>query len=510
MPRNIFEELVITQQKEELARIKILSRIKSGDIKGAHRIAKPYLEKIAQRSPNEPIPTGWLAISKTLCAVDICKHGTINTHNSNAITSPKEDSWLHTALEIISNRAKGFIKALVPATLAIALIAQALQILNPTTAEAVVTPNSEDPHNTIANTVITKELEQEKGDTDLSWEVIDQGIDPLPKTLNDRLRGKVHLTNPNHAQSIKWSIGSVTRNDSTKLINAELIAQNISDSTVAISEFSMTDSRYEGCTLRPNNNKLEALIENSAENLFNNNSQNSPSEIPKATSAIYKVTIAKSKSPQIIFRTGNGEIHTMKLNLNGLDKLSNPLERKSWAKYKLSNNGKNPLEITIKNFEGVNVTNLKISEGERELNIDSPKEKLILKTNQNATLLVEAKEKYSPDIELLSKSPENIRNYKLQTTAVNKLMGTINRTYDSLVYLVFNDNKKNLDWQEVQNRCDALLSMFTPQNNPKPETKAIINKLSNGCLVEEVTPLLSQKNTRLPSHKYKEQVLIPN
>jgi hypothetical protein len=473
MPKNIFEELAIAQHKEELARIKILSRIKSGDIKGAHRIAKPYLERLSQRN-NEPVPTGWLKISKILCAVDIQTHGVNNTEGGSF---PKEESWLSTALEIISNRAKGLIKALVPATMAIALM---VQVLGPTAVAA-----GSHASLMVAPSLSQKYTNDEKSKS-LSWELLEQGLESRPKSLNDRLKGTVHIANPKQKQAIKWSVGGVNRNESTKLIEAELIATNISNSKVTISQFAMTDSRYEGCEIKKDPNTLESA-----------NLEYSPSEIPPGACAVYKVTIAKAKSPQILFKTGAGELHSMNLNLNGFDKLSNPLERKSWAQYKLTNKTNEQLQITTSTPEGVRITNLKISDGQKELNIESPRGNLILKPQQVATLSVEAKEKYSPELELVSKSENKSTSYKLKANPLTKFLWSINQTYDNITSLVFNDGNENIGWEEIKTRFNCIVKTISLKTNPLCRTGAradeLIAEIAKGKLPEGEIPAKSPK-----------------
>lgn len=465
MPKNIFEELAITQHKEELARIKILSRIKAGDIKGAHRIAKPYLEKLSQIGNNKPIPTGWLKISKTLCALDIQNHGVSNLEMESF---PGQSSWINTALEIVSNRTKGLIKALVPASMALALLVQAF---GPTKINAADPPKNITIHEPLDLKDKTENNEISQG---LKTELVKQGYENPPKSLNDRLTKEIHISNPEQQQSIEWSVGNLTRNASTKLIEAELVAQNISNSKVSISQFSMTDSRYESCTIKKDSNKLEPL-----------NTKSSPSEIPPNAGAIYKVTIAKTKSPQIMFSTKNGEIHSMKLNLDGFDEFSNPLEKKSWAQFKLVNNSKEPLEIVPKTPDGVNISKLKISDGEKELNIESPQKSLVLKPQQVATLLVEAKENYSPDLELTAKSKNKSTIHKLQTSPLTNLVWSINQTYAHVMDLILSNNEKNLGWEEIKDRFNAVVESLAPKPKPIYKANDLIEKVATGSLLLE-------------------------
>jgi hypothetical protein len=469
MTKNIFEELAVAQHKEELARIKILSRIKSGDIKGAHRIAKPYLERLSQRGTGGPIPTGWLKISKTLCAVDIQTHGINNTEKGNF---PKEESWLNTALEIISSRTKGLIKALVPASMAIALM---VQVLGPTVVTAGPPGLLAVPH------LFAQKKVNDKEGQPLSWELLNQGLESLPKSLNDRLRGEVHMPNAEQKQSIEWSVGKVSRNESTKLIEAELIAKNISNSKVSISQFAMTDSQYEGCEIKKGPNSSEPPAYGSS----------SPSEIPPNTCAVYKVTIAKAKSPQIMFRTSSGEVHSMQLNLDGFDKLSSPVQRKAWAQYKLTNNTNEQLEITANTPEGVKITNLKISDAQKELNVQTPQGNLILKPQQIATISVEAKQKYSPELELISKSENKSTAYKLKADPLTKFLWSINQTYDNIIALVFNDGKKNMGWEEIKDRLNVIINTISPETNPLYRTDDLMAEVAQGKLLEEEFPAKS-------------------
>lgn len=496
MPKTIFEELAIAQQKEELARIKILARIKAGDIKGAHSIAKPYLEKLSQGGSNQKIPTGWVNIAKTLCAVDIQKHGVNKTEMGSF---PKEQAWLDTALEIIFNRAKGFLKALVPTTMAIALMTQ---VLGPT-------PINADQASILATSLTQATNNNQEKDEPLNWQLLNQGVESLPKSLNDRLKGEIYTFNPKKDQAIGLSLGSVKRNQETKLIEAELIAKNISDSKISISQFTMTDARYEGSEIKNESNESnESNDPNESKDLKTLKNNSSPSEIPPGSSAIYKVTIAKTKSPQIMMRASNGEAHSMNLNLDGFDKLSNPIERKSWAQYTLSNKGKEDLEITLNTPEGVRVTKLKLSEGDRELNIQAPQNSLILKPTQVATLSVEAKKNYSPDLELVSKSKDKASKsttHKLKTNPLVNLGWSINKTYDSIVSLIVSDLEKNLGWQDIKDRFNTILESITPKSNPLYRADDLMEEVAKGGLIEKEQNKIKLHQDILAKHVVKKE-----
>lgn len=134
MAKNMFEEVATKHQKEELTRKRILNRIKSNDIAGAQKLAAPYLKKLSEiKAFNKPLPTGWVRISQALCTLDINQYGVAKGQTAEEEMEINDNSWIAMACKLINTRLQGIKKSLIPASMAIALMAQVLQ---PLTAKA--------------------------------------------------------------------------------------------------------------------------------------------------------------------------------------------------------------------------------------------------------------------------------------------------------------------------------------------------------------------------------------
>jgi hypothetical protein len=483
--KNLFEETAVKQQKEELVRIKILSRIKGGNLKGAYKLARPYLEELSrQGQEGRPTPLGWVRISQTLCAYDMKSHGISRTNKGDIF--PSASTWVGTAYEIACERLKGAIKALVPASMAIALIAQALQPIplkaqNPTALGTtpdkleICLDDITSGGKIQINAVSSLQKDSEVTQPELEWKIVEQGEGKRIKDHGGKLIGSLSMAEASNSQKIKWSTGSISYNSEREKIEIILEAENISRDTVGIKHFSVMDSVYEGCTIKV-----------SKDAYLGYNEHRSPSELKPQNLAKYKISTMEGVDPIIMFRTQDGETHSLILKVPSIENIRGASESISWVVYKGINNSYQDVSISIDKPDNVLIKKISI-ENKSGVVTKNWNDKIILHPGNKITLDTEYAIKERPPLILQTSSRDSQRSYELQSSNSTGMGEKLEQIYKKLMSKLLNNDYDYVDWSEVEYPHSKEQSQLIEANVANSgEIKSILSYTANNELEENL------------------------
>jgi hypothetical protein len=345
-------------------------------------------------------------------------------------------SWVKMGLDVVKARLKGLTKSLVPAAMALAL---ALQVVSPTNASAGFVPAANVAANAAVTASVSANLKKKKEIfKDLVWEVNSKGLESAPQILDQRLREIRSDVLVGRSPQIQWGVVSLNRDPETKLVQASFDVSNLSQDNIPILSFSMTDASYGGCTLEPKDSPPELLAQG-----------RTPSYIPAGGKVTYSVTISKTQSPEIMFRTGNGEFHHMKLDMRGFDEFSLPFEPKGVASYTLSNQNDSSFEIKVDLPPETQPRKIILESKDKSLRIDDINRGVVIKPDQVLKLELVSSGNDLPEASIVAKrdgvekvfylTPEGeVGFFEYFQKAFDRLLSSINSTND----VAINANQK--------------------------------------------------------------------
>jgi len=481
MVRNLFEEVALAQQKEELTRIRIYAKIKAKDIKGAHKLAKPYLKKISERKNNgEVIPTGWVKIAQTFCAIDIEKYGIDGTQESNTSREyPKENTWIEVALNIAISRLRGLMKSIVPASMAIALIAQVLQ---PMVSKAEgpktmgVTPDgitlhkkTTGPHGNLEVSVssgLPIQGDPEINPPELEWCIEDKGDKNNPDGNTAKLTGYYGHYQDGETPRLAWSLNSISTDPETGLVRAKIRVENKSNEVVPISQLSMSDSRYEGC--------IVAI----SDSIFHEyGPQRCPSEIGPNQSAIYEVSIAKEKAPSINFQSGDGEIHNLVLEIPWSEKDRKLDSGEDWVTLRAENTGYIPVELIAEK------DNIEVKKGDllnnQETLTKTTTLPITLNPGQFVSMTIKNIETGTMNLGIKTISRDGEREYKLRVSDPKTIKEKMVANYQRWLNLLLGGSHDTISWEGIKTGYEKEVPNLVKEVTHAPEGGKLMSTLVN-------------------------------
>jgi len=468
MVKNLFEDLAAEQKKEQLTKIRVIAKLKNNDVKGAHRLAKPYLEKIKEGlSYGEVIPPCWLRISQALCAGDISKYG-ISQGKTTRTTTDK--NWIEVAYKIVCQRLEGIKEALVPASIAMALLTQVLQPLN-ANAQGPSAYGATPDQLTLSEEDITafgklkvsasSEIRDDNHNVtkpELVWSLKDKINEPIPENKESKLIGSVLLKDGKKEPKLSWSITETNYNKETKTIELKIQAKNNSKDAAPIKHFSMSDAIYEGASL-----KLSDTVSQEY------NKYRSPSEIPPGSSLTYSASVSKNSLPVIMFRTKDGETHTMIVKLQPIEVLENNKERKSWTTYSAVNDSYQDIKASVLAEEPAKIAEITVITKKGTISY-RPDEIFLAHPNNRIEIKVEGGIGGEHKINIVTRSRDSTREYKLLTSKIEKVHEKLIQNYDRLLRKLFLAKENYLSWEGIKTAYDrerSALVELTAEEIPK-------------------------------------------
>jgi hypothetical protein len=503
MPKNLFEEIAIEQEREQLAKMKIIAKLKSNDLKGAHKLAKPYLEKINERIKyGGNIPTGWIKISQALCACDVQKNGIVKDKNQN-LEEPDSGGWIRVGYRIVVERLRGATKSLVPATLALALVTMVLQPIV-TKAE---TPTS---YGIIPNSIVLN-IEQVTGEgklrveaksklppnsqevtkPELEWNLKERGVGKHTRDSQTKLITSTMLEHDSSAQKISWSLDNIYLDPSNKIIKAKLRAKNSSRLKTKIEHFSMSDADYRGCRV-----ELSSTVSKEF------NEFRTPAEIPPKSSAVYEVDINPGSLPIIMFRSKDGETHSMILKVSSLEELQMASEAKRWATYEAINTSYQDIKIRCIPQEESEITQIVVERKNGNIEL-TPNEEIILHPGNRILFEVVAPPSEHPEAVVETLSRDSTRLYTLSSKDSENAKEKIMQTYQKILTRIFGEGSSRISWDEIETAYDKERSALVELTEEAPTSgNTLMSEAAKRGLEEAIK---SEKLTTEPSKEMKSQ-----
>lgn len=503
MHKNFFENLAVEQNTENLTRIKILARIKANNLKGAQQLAKPYLQKIAiSKLERNSIPSGWIKISQLLCALDIEQNGITQA----AIQPEKPDAraWINTALEIIVKRFKGIKKSLVPASLAIALVALTGQILQPINASAQNPRHSANPPDQIllsiqqttaignllvkSLSVLTEKNEHTK--PELQWALIGRGRGLRPQGEPPKIIASTILEENKLVQQLSWSLGAIRLDPGSDKLEVDLIAKNSSNKPATIMSFSLGEANYKGCSLE---------LSDSTTNKYGEHT--SPTEIPAQTIAVYKISTTEQSLPTIILKTTDGETHSLLIKLPNLKDLKSQSEKKHWATYRAQNNSLLDIEIKPEVHEKSYIENIRVEnkKGSTEFKME---DKPTLYPNNTMDITVVTSIDLDTTLNITTSSRVGTKQYNLSNTSPTTIDERFIKSYKKLIAMLFPIQPEFISWEDIKTQYDkerTALVEFSDDLTSIPTGGKIIASFVQKTIEDE------WKSTKEATHKEKKE-----
>jgi hypothetical protein len=258
--------------------------------------------------------------------------------------------------------------------------------------------------------------------------------------------------------SIKWELSEIVEDPKSGHLSAKLKAENTGIETKEISHFSMTDASYEGCSLQLSKNVAKEY-----------NQYRSPAEIPPKSAAIYQVRIKKDSLPIIMFRTSDGETHSMMLRLPEKEKLEHIGKEGAWATYIAKNESLQDVEILLEELEGASIISITAlhKKGEMEYRKGSP---LTLYPGNKLKVTVFNPTGSEPNLEAITTSRDATRYYTLSNKECVSLKDRLHRGVDMIINKIFTNTQEYNDWESVKTQYDkerSALIEYTGSTTPR-------------------------------------------
>jgi hypothetical protein len=495
--KDLLRQASIEQSREELIRLRIVALIRAGKIKEAHKLARPYLKTIETRNKmGYPTPTGWIHISKCLCTQDLESYG-LSKENSSA-QAPSASTWVHKAMEIVESRLQGIRRALVPASLALALVAQ---VIHPTRADAGgqfvrgETPDgislTSERTNQFGRLGVKATSNLDKDDKfknpELVWEFEDR------KKISPRGIAKV-VGSSKGGDALVWSMPEVKYNDDENYIEGHLTVENTSNREVDVTYFSLSDSSYTGCSLYLSNEVCKEYTD-----------YRSPSKIPPKAKAIYYINMQENALPTLKFKTGEGEEHSLIIKIPSKKDLLSP-ENMEILTYKAKNTS----------FVDLDVIALLEGPGELlEIEIENSKGKSTLAPNKAPTIHPNNQIRYkilapvgsSPILTVNTKSREGHRKYEVQYSEPQGVTEKFAVSLDRLSRFFGINPNAEVDWDSINTTYtkarSALVEFYGDEEMPRG-----LNLISS--IKEDSLKETERTSTSAPTRKLNKGIDLEN